>query len=404
MSLTEDQKRKLKLATRSIHAGKGVDKETRAIRRPITLANSYKYPDEIEALSDYVDIVKHPRYFHYPRTNHPNARYLEERVASMEGGEDCLVTASGVSAIAGSFFHLLSSGDHIIVSRICYIGIYQFLTDHLCKRYGVEVTFVDSWDADEVKKALKPNTKIIHIETPANPTTCISDIEAIAKISKEAGTIMSVDSTWSGLVCQSPLAMGADLVMHSLTKYVNGHGDGLGGAVIGSKEMIDQLREGAGIHIGATISPFTAWLMMRGSVTLPIRMKLHNENAMKISHFLESHPKISFVRYPGLKSHPQHELSKKQMSGFGGMLNFGIKTDMAGYFDFLRNMNIITHATCLGHDESLMQLYPQVEEQNPLSRHNHPAEMGGTFCRFSVGLEDADDLIADLEGALAAVK
>ncbi len=404
MSLTEDQKRKLKLATRCVHAGKGIDKETRAVRRPITMANSFKFPDEIETHPDYFDVAKHPRYFHYPRTSHPNARYLEERLAAMEGGEDCFVTATGVSAIAGTFFNLLSSGDHIIVTRVCYIGIHQFLTDHLCQRYGVELSLVDSWDADEVKKALKPNTKIIHIETPANPTTYVSDIEAIAKISKEAGTIMSVDSTWSGLVCQNPLALGVDLVMHSLTKYVNGHGDSLGGAVIGSKEMIDQLREGAGIHLGATISPFTAWLLMRGSVTLPMRMKQHNENAMKIAAFLESHPKVSFVRYPGLKSHPQHELAKKQMTGFGGMMNFGIKTDMDGYFDFLRNMNIITHATCLGHDESLIQLYAQVEEQDPMSRTNYPEEIGGTFCRFSVGLEDVDDLIADLEGALAAVK
>lgn len=404
MSLTEDQKRKLKLATRSIHAGKGVDKETQAIRRPIVMANSYKLPDDLQTLPDYFDWDKNPHYFHYPRTNHPNARYLEERLAAMEGGEDCFVLATGVSAITGTFFNLLSAGDHIIVTRVCYIGVHEFLTDHLCKRYGVELSFVDSWNADEAKKAVRDNTKIIHIETPANPTTYISDLEAIAKISKEAGTIMTVDSTHSGLVTQSPLNLGADLVMHSLSKYVNGHGDGLGGAVIGSKKMIKQLREGAGIHLGATISPFNAWLIMRGTVTLPLRMKKHSENAMKIAQFLESHPKIEFVRYPGLKSHPQHEIAKKQMTGFSGMMNFGIKTDIAGYFDFLKNMNVITHAVCLGHDESLIQFYPQVEEQNPLSVINHPAEIGGTFCRFSVGLEDADDLIADLERALAAVK
>ena len=239
MAMTEEEKRRLKLASRCIHAGKEVDKETQAIRRPIVLANSFKLADDLQSLPESFDWDNSHKY-NYPRWRHPNGRYLEERLAAMEGGEDCVVFATGVAAITGTFFTFLSAGDHIVSSRICYIGIHEFLTDHLSKRYGVEVTLVDTADLEQVAKAVKPNTKIIHVETPANPTTRISDIEAIAKIAKQAGALMTVDSTFSGLVTQCPLEVGADLVMHSLSKYINGHGDGLGGAVIGRKDLLDQ--------------------------------------------------------------------------------------------------------------------------------------------------------------------
>ena len=402
MAMTEDEKRKLKLATRCIHAGKDVDKETKAIRRPIVLANSFRLADDLETLPESFDWDNTHKY-NYPRWRHPNGRYLEERLVSMEGGEDCAVFATGIAAITGTFFTFLSAGDHIISSRICYIGIHEFLTDHLSKRYGVEVTLVDTADLEQVAKAVKPNTKIIHVETPANPTTHVSDIEAAAEIAKQAGAFLTVDSTYSGLVMLSPLELGADLVMHSLSKYVNGHGDGLGGAVIGPKELITKIREAAGIHLGGSISPFNAWLLMRSTVTLPLRMKRHCENAMKIAQFLEAHPKVEFVRYPGLESHPQYEIAKRQMRGYGGMINFGLKTDPMKYFDFLKRLKVITHAVCLGHDESLIQFYPQDEDRPELGVLNYPEDIGGAFFRFSVGLEDTDDIIADLKQAMNAV-
>lgn len=398
---TEDMHR-LGLATRSIHCGEGVDAETKAVRRPIVLANSFKLNDDAETLAESFD-WENTHKFNYPRSRHPNGRYLEERLAGMEEGEDCVVFASGVAAIAGAFFTLLGAGDHLISSRVCYIGIHELLVEHLAKRFGVEVSLVNTTDPAEVKAAVRPNTKLIHVETPANPTTYISDIEAIADIAKKAGAILSVDSTFSGLVTQKPLSLGADLVMHSLTKYVNGHGDGMGGAVIGRKDLITQMRDAASIHLGATISPFNAWLIMRSAVTLPLRMKKHCENGMQVARFLESHPKVKFVRYPGLQSHPQHPIATKQMSGFGGMINFALRTGKSCYFKLLENLKVITHAVCLGHAESLVQFYPQEGDHPELGVLNYPEDIGEGFLRLSVGLEDAEDLIADLAQALDAV-
>jgi cystathionine gamma-synthase/methionine-gamma-lyase len=321
----------------------------------------------------------------------------------MEGGEDCVVSSSGVAAIAGAFFTLLSAGDHMISSRICYIGIHGFLVDHLSKRFGVELTLVDTTNPEEVQAAVRPNTKLIHVETPSNPNTLVSDIAAIGAIAKSIGAIFTVDSTFSGLVLQNPISLGADLVMHSLTKYVNGHGDSLGGAVIGRKDLITQIRLAAGVHLGATISPFTAWLLMRSAATLPLRMKQHCGNALVLARYLEAHPKVKFVRYPGLESHPQHQLAKQQMSGFGGMINFALHGSQTECFKFISGIRVITHAVCLGHAESLIQYYPQQGDHPELGVLNYPEDIGEGFLRFSVGLEDVTDLIADLAQALDAV-
>jgi methionine-gamma-lyase len=402
MNLPFEKTRELGDATRAIHCGEGVDAETKAIRRPIVMANSFELNDTSETLPESFD-WNNPNAFNYPRSRHPNARYLEERLAGMEGGEDCVVSASGVAAISGAFFTLLSAGDHLISSRICYIGIHGFLVEHFAKRFGVELTLVDTTKPEEVRAALRPNTKLIHVETPSNPTTLVSDIAAIAAIAKQAGAIFTVDSTFSGLVMQKPLDLGADLVMHSLTKYINGHGDSLGGAVIGRKDLISQIRLTASVHLGATISPFTAWLIMRSAATLPLRMKQHGENAMALARFLEAHPKVKFVRYPGLESHPQHAVALKQMNGYGGMINFALKAGRDGYFPFLGALRVITHAVCLGHAESLVQFYPQEGNHPELGVLNYPEDIGEGFVRFSVGLEDVRDLIADLTQALAGV-
>lgn len=402
MNLPLEETRRLGPTTRAIHCGEGVDAQTKAIRRPIVLANSFKLNDSAETLAEAF-AWENTHAFNYPRSRHPNGRYLEERLAGMEEGEDCVVFASGVAAVAGAFFALLGAGDHIISSRVCYIGVHGLLVEHLGKRFGVEVSLVNTTDPEEVRSALRPNTKLIHIETPANPTTFISDIGAIAGIARNAGALVSVDSTFSGLVTQKPLRLGADLVIHSLTKYINGHGDGLGGAVIGGKDLITRIRDAASIHLGATINPFNAWLMMRSAVTLPLRMKRHCDNGLAIARFLEAHARIKFVRYPGLESHPQHEIAKKQMNGFGGMINFALKGDQKDYFAFLARLRIITHAVCLGHAESLIQFYPQEGDHPELGVLNYPEDIGAGFLRLSVGLEDAEDLSADLAQALETV-
>ncbi len=403
MRLPLEATRDLGPATRSIHCGEGVDAETKAIRRPIVLANSFQLNDDADTLAESF-AWDNTHAFNYPRSRHPNARYLEERLAGMEDGEDCVVFASGVAAIAGAFFSILNAGDHVISSRICYVGIHGLLEEHLAKRYGVEVSLVNTNDPDEVRTALRPNTKLIHIETPANPTTTISDIEAIAGIAKQAGVILSVDSTFSGLVTQHPLRLGADLVMHSLTKYVNGHGDGLGGCVTGRQDLITQIRDAASIHLGATINPFNAWLIMRSAVTLPLRMQRHCENGMQIARFLEAQAKVAFVRYPGLESHPQHDIASKQMNGYGGMINFALRGEKDNYFRFLKQLKIITHAVCLGHAESLVQYYPQEGDRPEIGVLNYPEDIGEGFLRLSVGLEDVEDLTADLAQALDHVQ
>ncbi len=402
MNLPLEETRHLGLATRSIHCGEGVDESTKAIRRPIVLANSFELNDTSETLSESF-AWDNTHKFNYPRSRHPNQRYLEERLAGMEGGEDCVVFASGIAAVSGMFFTFLNAGDHLISSRICYIGVHGFMVEHFSKRYGVELTLVDTENPEEVRAALRPNTKMIHIETPANPTTIVSDIAAIAAIAKEAGVLLSVDSTFSGMVTQKPFELGADLVVHSLTKYVNGHGDGLGGAVIGPKELMTRIRDAASVYLGGTIGAFNAWLLMRSAVTLPMRMQRHCENGMAVARFLEAHPKVKFIRYPGLESHPQHEIAKKQMSGYGGMINFAIRGSHADCFTFLSKLRVVTHAVCLGHAESLVQFYPQQGNHPELGVLNYPEDIGEGFFRLSVGLEDAADLIADLGQALDAI-
>ncbi|HDP80741.1 MAG TPA: PLP-dependent transferase, partial [Spirochaetes bacterium] len=342
--------------TRCVHAGEGVDSDTRAIRRPIHMANSYELPHDlgelIKALSfEYLDK------WEYTREHSPTPRYLEEKLALLEGGEDCVVAASGMGAIAATLFTLLGQGDHIVASEVCYTGTQKLLGFHF-PRYGVDVSLVDTADLDEVKKAIRPDTKVVYVETPGNPIVSISDIGEIAKLAHGVNATLVVDSTWSGLLTQKPLLLGADVVIHSATKYINGHGDSLGGAVIGKKKFLAEVREYGIVHLGACISPFNAWLIMRGSVTLPMRMKKHSENAQKVAEFLASHPKVQSVCYPGLPNHPAHETAKKQMTRFSGMLTFNLKADMTEHFEFLKRLRLITYAVSLGHDQSLIYYLP----------------------------------------------
>ncbi len=285
----------------------------------------------------------------------------------------------------------------MVCSDVSYIAVYRLLHQYLPEKYNIEATLVDTADLDALRKAVRPNTKLIHIETPGNPTTRISDIAEIAKIAKQAGALLSVDSTFASPYLQHPLALGADLVIHSLTKYINGHGDSLGGAVIGRRELIDKIKRQAMVNLGGIISPFNAWLIMRGVVTLPLRMRQHSESALKIARYLEANPAVKFVYYPGLESHPQHEIAKKQMSLYSGIIAFALRADPAAHNKFVNSLKIIIPAVSLGHDESLIVFTGPDDERN----HFYPQEFSGGHLRFSVGLEDADDLIADIEQALA---
>jgi cystathionine gamma-synthase/methionine-gamma-lyase len=381
---------KVRFETKCIHTGNGIDKETGAIRRPITMANSYRLPEDGSNLN-----WSDPNQLVYTRNTSANQIYLQAKLAALEGGEDCVVLGSGVSALAGVFFTFLDQNAHVICTNVSYVAVYRLLKEYFPDKYGVEVSLVDTANLQEIKQALRPNTKLIHIETPGNPTTRISDIAEISQLAQSVGALLTVDSTLASPFLQHPLALGADLVVHSLTKYINGHGDAMGGAIIGRTELIDQIKRQAMVNLGGVISPFNAWLIMRGVVTLPLRMKQHSENAIKVARFLESYPAVSFVAYPGLESHPQHEIAKKQMTLFSGVLSFGLKADVATHNKFVNSLEIIVPAVSIGHDESLIVYTGPHDERN----HFYPAEFSNGHLRFSVGLEAADDIIEDLKQA-----
>lgn len=382
--------------TRAVHVGNDIDKETGAIKRPITMANSYELPydpTDMNWSSAQGNL--------YTRNGGSNQKYLQEKIANLEGGEDCIVLASGVSALSGLFFALLKKGDHVIFSSVTYIAVYRLLNELLTDKFGVETSIVDTSDPANVEAAIRPNTKLIHIETPGNPTLTISDIQEISKIAHKYNVLLSVDNTFASPYNQRPIELGADFTIESLTKYINGHGDAMGGAIIGKTKYLDLIRAQSQINLGGVISPFNAWLIMRGSVTLPLRMEQHNKNALYIAKWLESLKCVSFVAYPGLESNKGHEVAKKQMSpGFGGVLSFGLKADHDTHNRFVSHLKVITSAVSLGHDESLIVFIGEDDERQYL----YPKEFSNGFFRFSVGIEDVEDIINDIKQALEKEK
>jgi methionine-gamma-lyase len=375
-----------------VHAGNEVDKETGAIRRPITMANSYALgydPSGLNWSSSEGGI--------YTRNGGANQKYLQEKLALLSSGEDCVVLASGVAALSAVFFTFLKSGDTVVVSDSTYIAAYRLLHELLPNKFGIEAILVDSSDTEALREAARGGAKLIHIETPANPTLKVTDIKAAAAIAKEAGALLCVDNTFASPYNQRPIELGADLVVESLTKYINGHGDAMGGAVIGKKSLLDKIRSEAMVNQGGVISPFNAWLIMRGSVTLPLRMRQHNESALIVARFLESRKEVRFIDYPGLESHPGHIVAKAQMAGgFGGVMAFGLKASHDGHNKFVSFLRVITSAVSLGHDESLIVFIGENDER----QHLYPERFSEGFFRLSVGLEDAEDIVSDLRQAL----
>ena len=385
----------LRLLTQAVHAGNEIDPVTGAIRTPLVLANSYALPDDPSQISwSSTDGGL------YTRNSGVNQMALQKKLAVLDHGEDAVALASGVAALHAVFFTFLRSGDHVVVADVAYEATYRLFSELLPNKYGIEATFVDTTDLEAVDRVIRPNTRLIHAETPANPTTRIADIAAIANIAHAAGAMLSVDSTFASPLLLRPLDLGADLVVHSLTKYINGHGDAMGGAVIGSRELIQQIKNDAMVDVGGVISPFNAWLITRGSVTLPLRIRQHSASAQSVAEFLEADPRIAFVAYPGLASHPQHDLATRTMpNGYGGMMAFAVKGDPDTQNRFVANLRVITSAVSLGHDESLIV---HVGTEGPRVAFYPEEFRRWGHLRFSVGLEDAADLIADLAAALDA--
>jgi methionine-gamma-lyase len=343
----------------------------------------------------------------YARLSNPTVRQLEEKLAALEAGEAALCFASGMAASHALLAGRLGAGDHLVISDTNYVGTAELVRDSL-PRWGIEVSPVDTSDLKEVVAAIRPRTRMLWIETPANPIMRLSDIATLAKLAKEAGVRdVVVDSTFATPMATRPLEQGADFVVHSLTKYIGGHGDAMGGAVIGRKAELDALNLEATVHYGGVLSPFNAWLILRGAATLPIRMKAHEETALAVARYLESHPKVERVVYPGLPSHPQHALAERQMENFSGMMTFRTNEDGRKIAErMVERLQVVHYAVSLGHHRSLVYWIPTEALMQSTFRLSAEAERryrafaGDGVFRFSVGIEDPQDICADLDRVL----
>lgn len=380
--------KEMKFETRVIHVGGEPDPVTGAIMPPIYQTSTYVQSSPGEH-----------RGYEYTRSHNPTRTRLQECLASLENGKQCLVTASGLSA-STLIMHMLPKGSKILCGDDVYGGTYRLFSKVFPDVH--EYKFVDTTDLSALEKIAKTEKPaLIWIETPTNPLLKISDIKGVSKIAKSVGALLVVDNTFMSPFFQKPLDLGADIVLHSMTKFINGHSDVVGGAMMfNSDELLEKLfyLQNA---IGPAQSPFDSWLVLRGIKTLAVRMKAHQENAIKIAHYLESHPKVERVVYPGLKSHPQHELAKSQMSGFGGMITFFLKGGIKESRGFLENVKLFALAESLGGVESLVD-HPAIMTHASIPKEVR--EKLGIFdnlIRLSVGIEDADDLIADLERAFS---
>jgi len=394
----------MKPSTLAIHAGASEKKSGEPVLSPLVPATSfYVQPDEIGFSAN--DLTEKAPHF-YARWSNPTADLLEQRLAALEGGEAALSFASGMAAASGLFLSKLKAGDHLVLSNVCYAGVAE-LSHDILPGFGIAVTTVDTSDPQNVAAALRPETKLVHIETPANPILRLSDIAAIAQIAHARGVELSVDSTMATPMATQPLSLGADYVVHSLTKFICGHGDALGGAVIGRRAAMAELRKSAGIHFGGVINPFAAWLILRGLETLPARMALHQSNAAAVVDFLAGHPRVTRAWWPGSLSDPQYELARRQMKNFSGMLAFSAANGPELARKIADRVQVFSYAVSLGKTRSLI-FYIPAEDLLRSSFHLEGAEAeayraatgDGTF-RISVGLEDPEDLIADLAQALA---
>jgi cystathionine gamma-synthase len=372
---------KLHPETIAVHAGRAVDSATGAVAAPIHLSTTF------ERATDGT----FPSGFDYTRGNNPNRAALEEALAVVEGGSGAAAFASG-SAAVHAIFQALAPHDHVVVPLEAYHGILRLLRS-VFTRWQLAIDFADMTDLDALGQAVRSDTKLVWAETPSNPTLKLTDLAAVGEIAHARGALFACDNTWAPLI-QRPFTFGADLVMHSTTKYFGGHSDVLSGAVVAREEneLFQRIRELQKLA-GAVPGPFECWLIHRGIHTLPVRMRSHCDNALRVAQFLDSHPGVTRVHYPGLISHPQHDLARRQMQQFGGMISFELKGDRATAMELPNKLRIFTRATSLGGVESLIEHRQSIEgPESPTPE---------TLLRLSIGLEHPDDLIGDLEQALA---
>ena len=392
-----------RLRTAAVHAGERPDPATGASSPNLVMSSTFVTRDPTGFSAHDLDDASG---YLYTRWSNPTVAQLEAKLCALEGADACLCFGSGMAAAAGLLLSLLEGGDHVVMSDTNYAGVAELGRDTL-PRLGIDVSFADTSDPRNVEAALRPATKLIWLETPANPIVRLTDIAAVARIAAGHGGVrVAVDSTFATPVATRPLELGAHYVMHSLTKYIGGHGDAVGGAVLGTRDEIAALRLEAGIHYGGVLSPFNAWLIMRGAATLPLRMKAHEESALAVARWLEGHPQVTRVIYPGLASHPQHELARRQMANFSGMLTFQTEGGTELAERMAGELKVIHYAVSLGHHRSLvfrLDTAPLMDSSFRLEGaqlESYREYAGDGIFRMSVGLEDPEDLCADLERVL----
>lgn len=369
--------------TQSVHSGSAGDSVHKGIVNPIFPSSAYDYEGTGE--------TQYPRYF-----NTPNQRAVAEKIAVLENGEDGLIFGSGLAAIMTSLFAFLKQGDHAVLQNDLYGGTFNAVTVEF-PRYGIEYTLVDGTKPQEFEKAIKPNTKVIYIETPSNPTLTITDIKAVSTIAKKHSIVTIIDNTFASPVNQNPIDLGIDVVTHSGTKYIGGHSDLCCGAAVGSKEHIKQIWSSA-FHFGGSLDAHTCWLVERSLKTIVLRVRQQNENALKLAGWLKANQKVGRVYYPGLPDHPGHEIAKAQMpGGFGGMLSFEVQGDPHAFMDRLR---LIKRALSLGGVESTICSPVRTSHAKMTAAERAKINVTDNLVRLSVGIEEADDLIRDIEQAL----
>lgn len=380
----------MRFSTRQIHSGVEPDPVTGAILTPIYQTTAYVQDSVEEYLS---------KGYSYSRTGNPTVRALEKRLADLEGGVDCTCFSTGMAAINAVLMALLNAGDHAILSDVIYGGTYR-LCQQVYKRFGVDFSFVDTSDADIVRQNLRDNTRLILSETPGNPTLKLADIRALSDIAREAGIIHVVDNTFLTPYYQRPLELGADLVVHSTTKYIDGHNATVGGAVIAGTAEHDEAIRFIQNAAGMIMSPQVAWLTLQGCKTLSVRMDHQSANAMKVAEFLEAHPAVERVGYPGLKSFPQHALAGEQASGFGAMVWFEVRGGAAAGRDLMNSLKVWSLAESLGSVESLVTHPASMTHADVDEAERERIGITDGLVRLSVGLEDVEDLIEALDAAL----
>ena len=394
--MTENQK---SFATRAIHHGYDAQDEQGALNPPIYMSSTFTF-ETAEAGGDMFAGEREGHF--YTRISNPTLDHLEKRIANLEGAEAGLATASGMGAITSTLWTFLQAGDEIIIDKTLYGCTFAFMT-HGLPRFGVKVTLVDMTEPANLAEVISDQTKVVYFETPANPNNRLVDIAAISEIAHRVGAKVVVDNTYATPVITRPIEHGADIVLHSATKFLSGHGDVVAGLVVGNAEDMMQVRlVGLKDMTGAVMSPLTAMLLLRGIKTLELRMKRHCATAAKVAEALEQHPAVLHVAYPGLASFPQAELAQRQMGDFGGMIPFEVKGGKAGGIAFMNRLKLVQRAVSLGDAESLIQHPASMTHStySPEERAEHGIAEG--LVRLSVGLESAEDIIDDLYAALGA--